>query len=96
MQGRQDKTWVNQLATGHDGGGRGDLGHEWMVGLSWRWGHPEKGYFRRKIQLSLGVSKQEGPEGYGWVGVFRKPWVFGGGSNKPGCLSRISREIRGG
>lgn len=59
MQGRQDKTWFNQLAMGHDGGGKGDLGHEWMVGLSWRWGHPEKGYFRRKIQFSLGVSKRD-------------------------------------
>lgn len=35
------------------------MGHEWMVGLSWRWGHPEKGYFRRKIQFSLGVSKRD-------------------------------------
>lgn len=57
-----------------------------------RLSYPEKGYFRRKIRFSFG-SEQEGPEGHGWVNVFRKPWVFGGGSNAPGCLSRASREM---
>lgn len=31
--------------------------------------HPEKGYFRRKIQLSLGVSKRDLRAMDGWVSL---------------------------
>lgn len=38
-------------------------------GTSGWWGHLEKGYFRRKIQLSLGVSKRNLRAMDGWVSL---------------------------